>query len=57
MKMTDNSTKEGYLSYTETTDALSTRIRAHKQYSNFSLEDWIGNTRLSSFLRRKNIST
>lgn len=41
MKVTDNSTKVGSLSYTETPDALSIRIRAHKEYSNFSLEDWL----------------
>jgi len=41
MKVTDNSTKVGSLSYMETPDALSIRIRAHKEYSNFSLEDWL----------------
>lgn len=39
--MTDNSMEVGSLSYTETPDALSIRIRAHKEYSNFSLEDWL----------------
>ncbi|HRT71394.1 MAG TPA: methyltransferase domain-containing protein [Syntrophales bacterium] len=29
------------LAYTETATALSIRIRAHKEYSNFSLEDWL----------------
>lgn len=41
MKMTDNSTEPESLAYTETLDALSVRIKAHKEYSNFSLEDWL----------------
>jgi len=41
MKMTDNYAKPESLAYTETLDALSVRIKAHKEYSNFSLEDWL----------------
>lgn len=34
--------KPGKLEYTENQEDLAIRINAHKQYSNFSLEDWMG---------------